>query len=179
MRYPLLAALALFALGAAPAAPVKMTPRSPAARDALDKYAADRVEAKNTYDKALATATNDVVAALQKAKTDTMKAGNLDEANRIEAAITDIKTAASSSKKPSIAGDYLYNSRRVTDEFLTLRPNGSIYGDGHDWKMVWRLRDDGCLELSENATKIVMVKTADGWAGSDVSNHAPVVLTQK
>lgn len=155
------------------------SPRSPEARDALDRLASEKSKAKKACDDAISKATLDALSTLQKSKGDVMKAGNLDEANRIQAAIDRLAASTlTSPKKASVTGQYLYNGRLIVDSVVVLRSDGTIFGDGHEWKMKWQMDPDGYLELSEKGSTFVLAQTPSGWAGCNAGN-VPLALTRK
>ena len=67
-------------------------PKSPAARAALARLAAARQDAEEQFDEAIKKATAKAVADLDAAKAAAMKAGNLEEANRIQGAANETKS---------------------------------------------------------------------------------------
>lgn len=84
----LVVTLPLLALAQTPAAPEQ--PRSPKARAALTKYDRAVAKAKADYDRAVATAARELRGDLDDALQAAMKAGSLEEAKRIDAALAHV-----------------------------------------------------------------------------------------
>jgi hypothetical protein len=88
MRYVLpLSMILLASVVLAGDAPKDDAPKSPAAKSALAKLERAKTLAREEYDAAIAKASREAAVELERAKDAAMKAGNLEEANRIAGAI--------------------------------------------------------------------------------------------
>ena len=117
----LVVTLPLLALAQKPDAPEP--PKSPKAKAALAKYDRAVAKAKADYDRAVATAARELRGDLDDALKAAMKAGSLDEAKRIEAALVRVKGDA-----VEVRADQDWQSAGVTlrkGETLKLAARGS------------------------------------------------------
>jgi hypothetical protein len=159
------AGLGLVALGAAASA----TPHSLAARQALDRYEHAKQDAQTTYHRTMEQATQKLITALEAAKQQAMRGGDLNEANAINVAITQAKGGiAGPDEEGPLSADavaaqrwFNYKFSRTRARAMELRPDGTIGRGAAGYEKRWSVQGD-CIVISGNGGDMVLHPCKDG-----------------
>jgi hypothetical protein len=156
---------------------------NPAVEKAMSASLSDADKAYSAYKAALAKATDKAVAALETAKKDALKKGDLDTANAVEAKIKDLKAGALEGLEA--------DRSKLTADLLGDKPKGDTFLG--KWKishpgakdfMVWTVSAKGVITRpgmtgqwkAVDATSIIIAWSADNWTDT-IDSKAGTMIT--
>lgn len=164
------AGVGLIAWGAADGPPATAAPHSFAARQALDRYAQARHDAQAAYNRTMEQATQKLVTALEAAKQQAMRGGDLKEANAINAAMIQAKGGiAAPDEQGPLSSDAVAAQRWFNYKFgnnpgtrvMELRPDRTIGRGAAKFERRWDVQGD-CIVISGSGGDMLLHPCKDG-----------------
>jgi hypothetical protein len=147
-------------------------PRTPAARGALAKLEQAREKARVEYERAVRQAEDAAARELDQIKKQVMAKGDLDEANRIAAAIDRMEK---SSPNPVKAGKAQY-IRHGKSSSISLMPDGTIRSGDETWEDRWKADNQGRIVFANKNGTCVFYPAGENRFVGMWGDNAPVAL---